>query len=63
MYRILIVEDEEKIRYGLTEYFRAEHSNDIEIAGEAANGKDALEQLEKILPDVVITDIKMPIMD
>lgn len=63
MYRILIVEDEEKTRYGLTEYFRAEHGNDIEIAGEAENGKDALEQLERVLPDVVITDIKMPIMD
>lgn len=63
MYRVLIVEDEERTRSALTEYFRTEHRGELEIVGEAENGREALEQMESIMPDVVITDIKMPIMD
>lgn len=36
---------------------------DIDVAGEASNGNDALEMVRKLLPDVVLMDIAMPIMD
>lgn len=36
---------------------------DIEVAGEASNGSEALEMVRKLMPDVVLMDIAMPIMD
>jgi two-component system response regulator YesN len=62
MKRILIVDDEYLVRLGLkTTIDWAAHG--YVIAGEAANGRDALELFEKTCPDVILTDIKMPIMD
>jgi len=37
--------------------------SDIELVGEAVNGKEALEKVKKLMPDVVIMDVAMPIMD
>jgi two-component system response regulator YesN len=62
MKRILIVDDEYLVRLGLkTTIDWAAHG--YVIAGEAANGRDALELFEKTSPDVILTDIRMPIMD
>ena len=36
---------------------------DIEVAGEAANGKEAVELARQLLPDVIVMDISMPVMD
>lgn len=59
--RILIVEDEVKIRRGLASLILRE--TDHEIVGEAKNGREGLEQILLVNPDLVITDIRMPEMD
>ena len=62
MLKVLIVEDEELIRKGivLTVDWAA---MDCVVVGEAANGAEGLEQVEKCDPDLIITDLKMPQMD
>lgn len=62
MYKVIIVEDEDLIRKGLAYTFNW-LDYDCIIAGEAANGKEALEKIEEVKPDIVITDIKMPLLD
>ncbi|MFT4416810.1 response regulator transcription factor [Fredinandcohnia humi] len=60
--RILIVDDEILIRQGIKYYLDWEEEG-FQIVGEASNGKEALELIEKSNPHIVITDIVMPIMD
>ena len=55
--RVLICDDHEVIRTGLASLLAG---TDIEIVGEAANGKDALRLAQKDKPDVVLLDIRMP---
>jgi two-component system response regulator YesN len=62
MKRILIVDDEYLVRLGLKTTIDWAAYGCV-IAGEAGNGRDALELFEKTNPDVILTDIKMPIMD
>lgn len=62
MYKVIIVDDESLIRRGLREKINW-HSAGYEIAGEAANGLEALELVSSVNPDVIITDMKMPVMD
>lgn len=62
MYKLVVVDDEEEVRKGVIRKMDWE-SHGFVIAGEAENGKEALEIAEKVVPDVVITDIKMPFMD
>lgn len=61
MYRLMVVEDEDMIRKGIVNSIPW-HSLGFVVVAESANGKDALEQLEKNQVDVLLTDIKMPIM-
>ena len=62
MKRVLIAEDEYLVRLGLrTTVDWAEHG--FEIVGEAANGREAMALFEATDPDILLTDIKMPIMD
>jgi DNA-binding NarL/FixJ family response regulator len=58
---ILIVDDHPVMRDGLRAVI--EQEADMEITGEAANGKDAIEQFRKLLPDVMLIDLQMPVMD
>lgn len=61
-YRIMIVDDEEEIRLGIIKKIDWE-ANGFIVVGDAENGQDALEKAEKLQPDVIMTDIKMPFMD
>jgi two-component system response regulator YesN len=62
MYRLLIVDDEAGIREGLKKIIPWEEYG-IEICGEAENGAEALKMAEALNPNIVFTDIKMPVLD
>lgn len=59
--RILLVDDHGVVRQGLRMYLRGEA--DFEIIGEAANGKQAIEMVRELKPDVVLMDLLMPGMN
>ncbi|BCL30902.1 response regulator [Streptomyces aurantiacus] len=59
--RLLIVDDQELIRTGFRLFLQTQ--NDLEVAGEAADGHEALTQAAVLRPDVVLMDIRMPRMD
>ena len=61
MISLLIVDDQSLIRRGLKALLKLEDC--LEIVGEADNGKTAIEQVEKLQPNVVLMDVRMPIMD
>ena len=61
-YRVLLVDDEEDIRVGISRKMDWE-SLGFTLVGEAENGQEALELAEALSPDVVLTDIKMPFLD
>ncbi|WP_284645053.1 response regulator transcription factor [Paenibacillus silviterrae] len=62
MYKVMIAEDEDQIRIGLKKTIE-EVIGGFKVVAEAANGKDALDQLHKTSPDILITDIRMPEMN
>lgn len=62
MIRLIIVDDELLMRIGLRSMIQWEEHG-FEIAGEASNGREALELAVKVAPDLIITDVRMPIMD
>ncbi|MFF2448531.1 response regulator [Neobacillus sp. NPDC058068] len=59
--KILIVDDDALIRDGLKILIDLE--NDFEVTGTAANGQEAFEMCQKQRPDLVLMDIRMPVMD
>ena len=61
MIRIVIAEDHQIVREGL--HFFLDAQPDIEVVGEAANGKEALEIVGEARPDVLLLDLIMPEMD
>lgn len=62
MYKMLIADDEELVRRGMrVSVDWARHG--ILVAGEAKDGAEAMERIRELLPEVVITDIRMPKMD
>ena len=61
MIRILLVDDQSIVREGLASLL--ETQSDLEIVGEAENGKIAVERSLELQPDVILMDIRMPIMD
>ncbi|MCF7938571.1 MAG: response regulator [Spirochaetales bacterium] len=61
-YSIVIAEDEPMIRNNIKKKITAV-SSAFSIAGETYNGNSALEQIEKTNPDILITDIRMPMKD
>lgn len=59
--RILIVEDHTLLRAGLMVMLEQDH--DLEIVGEADNGRDAVRMIDMLRPDLVLTDLSMPGMN
>ncbi len=59
--RILIVEDEVRIRTGISKLISAHTVHTV--VGEGKNGQEGLEMIQRFHPDLVISDIRMPIMD
>ncbi|GAA3377400.1 response regulator transcription factor [Streptomyces sannanensis] len=59
--RLLIVDDDPLVRAGLALMLGG--AEDIEIVGEAADGSEVTELAERLVPDVVLMDIRMPVMD
>ncbi|WP_409463723.1 response regulator [Amycolatopsis sp. GA6-003] len=59
--RVLVCEDQELVRAGYTTIFSAQP--DLEVVGEAADGRQAVEETLRLRPDVVVMDIRMPIVD
>ena len=59
--RVLVVDDQALVRGG----FRVlvDSAPDLEVVGEAENGERAVELVAELLPDVVLMDIRMPVMD
>ena len=60
--RVLLVDDEIIIRRGFRQLFDWE-AHDGEVVGEAADGMEALSQIDSLNPDIVIMDINIPIMN
>lgn len=60
-FRVLLVDDHKVVREGLASLLSAEP--DIDIVGQAADGREAVEMAGRLLPDVVVMDVAMPIMN
>lgn len=58
--RVLVAEDETLIRLDIVEILRGEG---YEVVGEADNGETAIELAKELKPDVVLMDVKMPVID
>ncbi|WP_354643177.1 response regulator transcription factor [Kitasatospora camelliae] len=61
MIKVLLVDDEELVRFGLRAVLDAQP--DMEVVGEAADGAEALGLVRSLNPDVVLMDVRMPDMD
>jgi DNA-binding NarL/FixJ family response regulator len=59
--RVLVVDDHAVVREGLRTFL--ELQDGIEVAGEAADGEEAIEAAERLGPDVVLMDLVMPALD
>jgi DNA-binding NarL/FixJ family response regulator len=58
---LLIVDDNAFVRQALREIF--EREGDFEVCGEADNGRDAIEAVTRLQPDLVVLDFSMPVMN
>jgi DNA-binding NarL/FixJ family response regulator len=59
--RVVLVDDQELMRVGFRMVLGAQ--DDMEVVGEAGNGKEAVELVERLRPDVVLMDVRMPVLD
>ena len=58
---VLIVDDNAFIRQTVCELF--ERESDFEVCGEAENGRQAIEEAQKLRPDLIVLDLLMPVMN
>lgn len=61
MIRVAIVDDQELVRTGFRMILESE--DDIEVVGEAADGQSGLDMVQAATPDVVLMDVRMPVLD
>ena len=61
MISVLVVDDQEMVRAGFAALVG--EPDDIDVVGTAANGVEAVEQARALRPDVVLMDVRMPVMD
>ena len=61
MIKVVLVDDQELMRVGFRMVLGAQE--DMEIVGEAGNGKEAVELAGRLRPDVVLMDVRMPVLD
>lgn len=61
MIRLLLVDDQALLRQGLASLLAAEQ--DFEVVGQASNGMEAVSMAEALRPDVILMDIRMPVLD
>ena len=61
MTRVLLADDQALVRVGLRKIL--EFEPDLEVVGEAVDGADAVRQTDRLHPDVVLMDIRMPVLD
>ncbi|WP_211565805.1 response regulator transcription factor [Micromonospora halophytica] len=59
--RVLVVDDQRMLRESFAVLLDVQP--DIEVVGEASNGKEAVRQARDLLPDVVLMDVRMPVLD
>jgi DNA-binding NarL/FixJ family response regulator len=59
--RVLVCEDQELVRVGYVTIFSAQA--DMEVVGQAEDGRAAVETARRLRPDVVVMDIRMPVLD
>jgi DNA-binding NarL/FixJ family response regulator len=59
--RVLLVDDQQLVRIGFRMIL--EDEPDIEVVGEASDGRQGVEAAARLRPDVVVMDIRMPVMD
>src|SRR5699024_4677475 len=61
MIRILLVDDHEMVRIGVSAYLQTQA--DMEVVGEASNGKEAVDKALELRPDIILMDMVMPEMN
>jgi len=59
--RVLIADDSERVRQGLRTIL--ELTDDMEVVGEAANGLEAIQQVDQLRPNLILMDLEMPRLD
>ena len=59
--RVLVADDQGMVRSGFSTLLNAQ--SDIEVIGEAVNGQEAIDRAAELRPDVILMDVRMPVLD